>query len=72
MLGSVAPQDPLAGERRGLVNIVLVAPQLGFQGGLERHVAVPKSVTDRVPKSVSELIDELGSKLTGERDKPDR
>lgn len=36
----------------------------------EQH-HVPKSVTDRVPKSVSELIDDLGSKLTGERHKPE-
>jgi curved DNA-binding protein CbpA len=33
---------------------------------------VPESVTHRVAKSVSDLIDDLGSKLTGERHKPDR
>lgn len=33
----------------------------------EHHV--PKSVTDRVPKSVADLIDDLGSKLTGEHPK---
>ncbi len=33
---------------------------------------VPKSVADRVPKSLSDLIDDLGSKLTGERHKPEQ
>jgi curved DNA-binding protein CbpA len=33
---------------------------------------MPKSVTDKVPKSVADLIDDLGSKLTGDRHKPER
>ncbi len=36
----------------------------------EEH-PVPKSVTDKVPKSVADLIDDLSSKLTGERHKPE-